>query len=265
MRLAGARMDTTLIEIVNINLEDFSDAFLTCSTCLCAYDQLKQASFFSGTKESQTSSMFAYSVFAMFGVYGTDAPSSHLWFLTHIVVETGTLRCPMCREMVAVPENGVSAFPSSFLINQLLDLMQKQRRDIVPNCSQHLQEQLLYCESCDLVFCQLCAASSTRDCADHTVVPFSIAIKRLSEIVVYKAKLCIASLNTAAVNVDRETSQLDRNVDRVVDEINASFQEICQLVENRRRELLDSVRIMRDEKRKALRDQMDQIDAHRKK
>lgn len=43
------------------------------------------------------------------------------------------------------------------------------------------------------------------------------------------------------------------------------FQEVCQLVENRRRELMDSVRMMRDEKRKVLRDQMESIDAHRKK
>lgn len=64
---------------------------------------------------------------------------------------------------------------------------------------------------------------------DHTVIPFSIAIKRLSEIVVYKAKQCVASLNTAAANVECETEQLDRNVDRVVEELNASFQVNCRL------------------------------------
>lgn len=63
-----------------------------------------------------------------------------------------------------------------------------------------------------------------RDCSGHTVIPFSIAIKRLSEIVVYKANQCVASLNTAAANVKCETLQLDRNVDNVVDGLNASFQ-----------------------------------------
>ncbi|VDO10338.1 unnamed protein product, partial [Brugia timori] len=102
--------------------------------------------------------------------------------------------------------------------------MQKQRKDVVPNCSVHQQEQLLYCEACDLVFCQHCDSLSTRDCSDHTVIPFSIAIKRLSEIVVYKANQCVVSLNTAAANVKFETLQLDRNVDNVVDGLNASFQ-----------------------------------------
>lgn len=36
-------------------------------------------------------------------------------------------------------------------------------------------------------------------------------------------------------------------------------------MENRRRELLESVRLMRDQKRKVLRDQMEVIDAHRKR
>ncbi|VDK22755.1 unnamed protein product, partial [Anisakis simplex] len=140
-------------------------------------------------------------------------------------VESGLLKCPMCREMAQIPPSGgVAAFPSSFLHNQLLDLMQRQRRDVVPNCSVHQQEQLLYCESCDLVFCELCDSPKTRSCAEHTVVPFSVAIKRLSEIVVFKAKQCVASLNTAAANVDCETVQLDKNVDRIVEELNASFQ-----------------------------------------
>lgn len=77
------------------------------------------------------------------------------------VLETGTMRCPMCREMAMLPVGGANGFPSSFLINQLLDLMQKQRRDVVPNCAVHQQEQLLYCEACDLVFCLHCDAPST--------------------------------------------------------------------------------------------------------
>ncbi|VIO94310.1 Uncharacterized protein BM_BM6188 [Brugia malayi] len=247
MRLTRGHMASTFIETVNINLEDFSETFLTCATCLCTYDQeQKKAKLLS----------CSHTVCLECLLHMEQLPQ---------VIETGVVRCPLCREMITIPSGGSNAFPSSFLINQLLDLMQKQRKDVVPNCSVHQQEQLLYCEACDLVFCQHCDSLSTRDCSDHTVIPFSIAIKRLSEIVVYKANQCVVSLNTAAANVKFETLQLDRNVDNVVDGLNASFQEICQLVENRRRELIDAVRMMRDEKQKVLRDQTELIDSYRKK
>uniref|UniRef100_A0A8R1XRI0 RING-type domain-containing protein n=1 Tax=Onchocerca volvulus TaxID=6282 RepID=A0A8R1XRI0_ONCVO len=253
MRLARGHMASTFIETVNINLEDFSETFLTCATCLYTYDQ-----------ERKKAKLLpcSHTVCCECLLRMEQLPQ---------VVETGIIRCPLCREMITLPFGGSNAFPSSFLINQLLDLMQKQRKDVVPNCSIHQQEQLLYCEACDLVFCQHCSSSSTRNCSDHTVIPFSIAIKRLSEIVVYKANQCVANLNTAAANVKCETLQLDRNVDNVVDGLNAafqlyvSFQEICQLVENRRRELIDAVRVMRDEKQKVLRDQTELIDSYRKK
>uniref|UniRef100_A0AAF5PXK8 Uncharacterized protein n=1 Tax=Wuchereria bancrofti TaxID=6293 RepID=A0AAF5PXK8_WUCBA len=246
MRLTRGHMASTFIETVNINLEDFSETFLTCATCLCTYDQER--------KKAKLLSC-SHTVCLECLLRMEQLPQ---------VIETGVVRCPLCREMITIPSGGSNAFPSSFLINQLLDLMQKQRKDVVPNCSVHQQEQLLYCEACDLVFCQHCDSLSTRDCSDHIVIPFSIAIKRLSEIVVYKANQCVASLNTAAANVKFETLQLDRNVDNVVDGLNASFQEICQLVENRRRELIDAVRMMRDEKQKVLRDQTELIDSYQR-
>ncbi len=66
-------------------------------------------------------------------------------------------------------------------------------------------QELLFCETCDFVFCSLCTGGTHRSEAsvqdspghnsDHTVIPFSIAIKRMSEILVYKANECIAKVN----------------------------------------------------------------------
>lgn len=46
----------------------------------------------------------------------------------------------------------------------------------------------------------------------------------MSEILLYKANQCVRNLNRAADNVAREQNQLDANVDRILDEVNASFQ-----------------------------------------
>ena len=122
-------------------------------------------------------------------------------------------RCPVCRDLITIPSGGVQALPPSFLVNQLRDLMARQRREVVPKCSSHPNQELLFCETCDCVFCSLCTSdghinsreagaeggaaslTSTVDArtslvADHTVIPFSIAIKRMSEILLYKAKEC---------------------------------------------------------------------------
>ncbi len=51
--------------------------------------------------------------------------------------DTGQFRCPICRELITIPRGGVVALPPSFLVNQLLDLMARQRREVIPKCSTH--------------------------------------------------------------------------------------------------------------------------------
>ena len=63
-------------------------------------------------------------------------------------------------------------------------------------------------------------------CAEHNVVPFSVALKRISEIVVHKTRQCVANLDKASKNVNLEIDQLDKNVDRIVEELNNLFQVI---------------------------------------
>jgi tripartite motif-containing protein 2/3 len=60
-----------------------------------------------------------------------------------------------------------------------------QRRDVIPKCDSHTNEELLFCETCDKIFCQLCDQHQIS--AEHTVVPFSLAIKRMNEILSFKA------------------------------------------------------------------------------
>lgn len=116
--------------------------------------------------------------------------------------DNGTFRCPICRELITIPRGGVAALPPSFLVNQLLDLMSRQRREVIPKCSVHLNQELLFCETCDTVFCNLCTVPGHHGqngpqtpSGEHTIIPFSIAIKRMSEILLYKANECISKVS----------------------------------------------------------------------
>ena len=52
-------------------------------------------------------------------------------------------RCPVCRELITIPVGGVVALPPSFLVNQLLDLMARQRKEVVPKCASHPNQVLI--------------------------------------------------------------------------------------------------------------------------
>ena len=49
------------------------------------------------------------------------------------------------------------SFPPSYMVNQLIDLMARQVRELVPNCSIHTSQELMFCETCDNVFCWSCS------------------------------------------------------------------------------------------------------------
>ncbi|RWS07481.1 tripartite motif-containing protein 2-like protein, partial [Dinothrombium tinctorium] len=245
---------STLVETVSINYEDFTEGFLTCGTCLCTYDGSERTPKLLPCSHTICKACLE-SMVSQVGVR-----------------ESGSFRCPICRETIGLPRGGVSAFPPSFLVNQLLDLISRQRREVVPKCSHHVSQELLFCETCDCVFCNLC----TNDChsnvirdadnkCEHTVIPFSIAIKRMSEILLYKAHQCIARLNEAHENVLTEMRKLDQNADHAFEDINRTFQEMINIVDRRRQELLSYAKKMREDKRSVLQDQLNIIEGEKAK
>ncbi|XP_054286500.1 tripartite motif-containing protein 3-like isoform X1 [Macrosteles quadrilineatus] len=242
-------MSSTLVETVSINYEDFNESFLTCGTCLCMYDG-----------GEHTPKLL---------------PCSHtvcLHCLSRIAAsqtrDTGTFRCPICRECITIPRGGVSALPPSFLVNQLLDLMARQRREVVPKCSVHLNQELLFCETCDTVFCSLCtdgSHSTASTSCEHTVIPFSIAIKRMSEILLYKANECISKLSLAEDAVNGEITRLEQTTRQCLAGLDTTFQEITAAVDQRRAELCDAITLARDAKKKVLDEQLALIQSEKDK
>ncbi|CAF0889158.1 unnamed protein product [Rotaria sp. Silwood1] len=232
-------MGSTLVETININAKDFTEHFLTCSTCINQYS--------SDSHEHQPKLL----------------PCSHTvcrQCLEHIVSSqprSDAIKCPICREHILLPRGGVTSFPPSFLVNQLLDLMVSQRRDVIPKCDSHTNEELLFCETCDKIFCQLCDQHQIS--AEHTVVPFSLAIKRMNEILSFKATKTTSCLDHALELVNNEIHRLDSSMEKAAEAIDRSFNEIKSYVENRRHNLLQSLKTTRDYKLKILNDQLNVI------
>lgn len=97
------------------------------------------------------------------------------------------------------------------------------------------------------------------------VITFSIAIKRMSEILLYKGHQCINKLNEARDNVQAEMMKLDQNSATAFEDINRTFQEIINVVDRRRQELLGCAKKIREDKRSVLEDQLRLIDDEKEK
>ncbi|XP_041978982.1 tripartite motif-containing protein 2-like [Aricia agestis] len=242
-----ASMSSTLVETVSINYEDFNESFLTCGTCLCTYDG-----------GEHTPKLL---------------PCSHtvcLHCLTRIAAsqtrDAGSFRCPICRELITIPRGGVQALPPSFLVNQLLDLMARQRREVIPQCSSHPGRELLFCETCDCVFCRHCADGPHSDTpCDHTVVPFSIALKRMSEILLYRANECLSKLGSAREAVANELRRLEAAATAADEAIDRHFSELKAAIDKRHSELKSAAAAAASHKRKLLEEQLKLIDAEKSK
>ncbi|KAL1138222.1 hypothetical protein AAG570_009913 [Ranatra chinensis] len=241
-------MNSRLVETVSINYEDFNESFLTCGTCLCMYDG-----------GEHTPKLL---------------PCSHtvcLHCLLRIAnpLSSPTFRCPICRENITIPRGGVPALPPSFLVNQLLDLMASQRREVIPKCSVHLTQELLFCETCDTVFCSQCTGGSHSSVGvstcEHTVIPFSIAIKRMSEILLYKANECISKLSDANEAVSGEVSKLEIAAQLCLDHVEAAFAEVHAVVDARKKSVVEALATVRDAKHKVLTNQISLIQAEKDK
>ncbi|XP_018320293.1 tripartite motif-containing protein 3 isoform X2 [Agrilus planipennis] len=250
-------MSSTLVETVSINYEDFNESFLTCGTCL--YRLWTGGSMYDGNEHTPKLLQCSHTVC--------------LHCLTRIAAsqtrDTGSFRCPICRELITIPRGGVQALPPSFLVNQLLDLMSRQRREVIPKCSVHINQELLFCETCDTVFCTLCMGGSHSDssnsCAEHTIIPFSIAIKRMSEILLYKANECISKLTQAQEGVGRELQRLDESKERCLEKVNSTFHQVQAMLDKRKQEMVTAVESLCADKRKVLEEQHSLIEAEKNK
>jgi tripartite motif-containing protein 2/3 len=243
-------MAPIIIETVSIEIDDFSDSFLTCGTCMQLYDGLSHAPKLLPCSHTICLSCAARSI--------EDASAATC--------------CPVCSRPFTVPVNGVASLPASFVVNQLLDLVASgRRRDVLPKCAVHVTSELLFCETCDTVFCAVCdatgsgvhTATAATASAAHTVVPFAVAIRRVSEILQYKSAHCIRNLDAAAEAVELEMRHLDDAAEQCIESVNQIFAELSRSAEIRKEELVSHIQRTVEDKKQALTKHLNIVESER--
>ena len=80
-----------------------------------------------------------------------------------------------------------------------------------------------------------------------------------------QASLCMKNLDGAADNVSDEMRKLDEAGERCVEAAVKSFQEVAAAVDRRRDDVIATVRRIRDDKKRVLREQLDIIESERRR
>ncbi|KAI0983891.1 hypothetical protein GJ496_002000 [Pomphorhynchus laevis] len=275
----GQSMPMTLVETISFNTSDFTDNFLTCPTCLSNFDELVRLPRLLPCSHTICRECLEHIINSnnCDGHYMSDP------------IPPETIRCPVCREAILMPRGGLDQLPPSYLINRLMDLIKsKKSRDYIPKCTVHSSETLLFCETCDCVFCPQCEQHSNFQCrhqhsvgnnssicksdndlnedsnnSEHLVVPFSIAIKRVSEIVNYKSNQCTQLLDNAVMAIRQEMERLDVSIQLASDALEKSFDDICSQIEKRKAQLIDSLFKLKEHKMQSLTEQLELVQAER--
>ena len=246
-------LSPTIVETVSVDVDEFSDSFLTCGTCLQVYD---------GARRSPKLLPCSHTVCLVCAQVIADASAST------------RPRCPVCSALFTMPAAGPTALPPSFIVNQLLDVMSSgSRRDIVPVCAEHLSSELLFCETCDIVFCTECDRQDGSVCHSsltlmssstaHNVLPFAIAIRRVSEILQYKANQCLKNLDAAATAVELEMRRVDDEAECCIESVRQAFSELTCGLQHRQQHIISTVHSYCNEKMTVLQEQLALISAER--
>lgn len=243
---SSSSMASTLVETVSLDYADFQENFLICPTCVFDYDGDVRA-----PKLLRCSHTVCKECLLRIA---DDARSSGL----------DSFRCPICRQNIQIPADGISSLQPSFVINQLVDLMSRQRREVVPKCCKHPRIELLFCETCDSVFCSDCEVFSTHS-GPHTVIPFSTAIKRMSDILLFKANQCTQVLEHAKRTVQNEIDAINANQETCESNIEELRTKLKGAVDFRIEELLKLLAKTANEKKNSLNEQMNIVEKERAK
>ncbi|KAL7675440.1 hypothetical protein ACOME3_001706 [Neoechinorhynchus agilis] len=256
----------TLVETVSFSTSDFTDNFLTCPTCLAGFNDSEKA-----PKLLPCSHTVCRDCLEQI-VRQQRLPSEEHDGSLSVHQASGSsaeaFRCPVCRKAILLPRGGLNSLPPSYIVNRLMDLIKhKKQRDFIPKCKTHSYESLLFCETCDCIFCPLCDNThhQRRSASDHIVVPFATALKRMTEILHYKCAQCRCSLDDATGSIRTEMERLDQSVEAARNAIKNSFKEIMNHVEQRRDQLIDSLNMLKQQKMQALAEQLKLVGNERSK
>ena len=154
--------------------------------------------------------------------------------------QQGTLGliCPTCRQVTPIPDRGVAGLQSvaPFQINRLMEIQDSVNelknpaatlegamggttintplRNVAFHCFEHVEEEMkLYCETCGILICLLCALKGGKH-HDHDCSPLKKAFERYKE----EIRSFVEPLEKQVTTIKKALAQLNRRHEEISDQ-----------------------------------------------
>ena len=170
------------------------------------------------------------------------------------------LPCPTCRQVTPIPPSGVAGLQPAFQTNQLLEILDKHKQDIL-YCQQHQNRELeLYCETCEELICFQCTIQQ------HHTHKYNL----IGEVFEKHKQEIMSSLNPAEQQQTLAREALEKLDDRrreITDQqaalqaqIHKSSQQLHEIIDLREKELANKLNYITQKKLSKLASQREQIE-----
>ena len=195
------------------------------------------------------------------------------------------LSCPHCRQETRVPTNGVACLQPAFHINHLLDIAEDLKREReaparevgagrvdnappqpqegVSFCSEHGEERLkLYCETCGELICYQCALNTGKH-HRHRYMLLEKSFERYRNDVVSSIepiKKLVSSVEEVLAQFEKRNGEISDQRAAIEADIHTAINELHQVLDVRRTELIGCLHQLTQRKLKDLAAQRDHVE-----
>ncbi|XP_073672787.1 tripartite motif-containing protein 54 [Garra rufa] len=184
--------------------------------------------------------------------------SNPLWQNRGPVSTGGRFRCPSCRHEVVLDRHGVYGLQRNLLVENIIDIYKSETaRPLLPKteqqqlmCDQHEEEKInIYCLTCETPTCSMCKVFGAHKDCDVAPLP-DIYKKKKTELSDAIAILVAGNDRTQALISQMEDicRTVKENGHRQMQSVSDKFDELYAILEERKRDLIETVGREQDQK-----------------
>ena len=203
------------------------------------------------------------------------------------------LSCPNCRQITSVPASGVAGLQPAFHINHLLDIAEdlkrekealasadrakppvsatervdssspSPRKEVSTFCPEHVKEELkLYCETCGELICLHCVLNTGKHHSHNYALIEEVfeTYKREIGALLEPINKQMTSVNEILTQFDKNNADISNQRAGIEADIHHTINELHQVLDNRRTELISHLHQLTQQKQKDLAAQKDQAE-----